>query len=65
MDEHTIAKYRCMTPAEKIQLMSDLNQAARERAATRLNRENPGWNDAQVLAEVARLMLNRNEEYFE
>ena len=63
-DDETIAKYRAMTPAEKVQLIGDLNTQARARAATRLKTEQPGWTDQQVLAEVARLMLAGDEEYF-
>lgn len=53
-----------MTPAEKIQLISELNRDARARAAARLKLEHPDWTDELVLAEVARLMLSRDEEHF-
>jgi hypothetical protein len=62
--EKLIAKYRSMTPAEKVQQINELNKAARERAAARLRTEHPEWGDKEILAEVARLMLSGNEEYF-
>jgi hypothetical protein len=65
VDDETAAKYRSMTVAEKIQLVRDLNRQARARAATRLKMEHPDWTDELVLAEVARLMLSGDEEYFE
>jgi hypothetical protein len=64
LDDETAAKYRSMTPAEKIQMASDMNQAARKRAAARLKHEHADWDEQQVNAEVARLMLSGDEVYF-
>ena len=64
IDDETAAKYRAMTPAEKIQLMDELNRQARERAAVRLKQQHRDWTADLVQAEVARRMLNGDEEIF-
>jgi hypothetical protein len=64
IDEETFAKQRSMTVAERIQLIGELNRQARARAAERLKLDHPEWTDQQVLAEIARLMLCKDEEYF-
>ncbi|MFO0792306.1 MAG: hypothetical protein U0805_22835 [Pirellulales bacterium] len=64
LTDEEVARYRAMTPAERLQLVSDLNTQARVRAASRLKLEHPDWTDPQILAEVARLMLSGDEEYF-
>ena len=64
VDDETVAKQRSMTVAERIQLIGDLNRQARVRAAARLKVEHPEWSDQQVLAEIARLMLCKDEAYF-
>jgi hypothetical protein len=64
VDDETAAKYRAMTPMERIQLVNELNLQARERAARRLKERNPAWTPEQVQAEVARLMLAGDEEIF-
>jgi hypothetical protein len=64
IDDETFAKQRSMTFAEKIQLIGELNRQARVRADARLKEEHPEWTDQQVLAEIARLMLCKDEEYF-
>jgi hypothetical protein len=64
IDDETAAKYRPMTIAEKVQLMGELNKEARARAAARIKVEHPDWTEQLVLAEVVRLMLSGNDEYF-
>jgi hypothetical protein len=64
IDDETVAKQRSMTVAEKIQLIGELNRQARVRAATRLKHDHPEWTKQQVLAEIARLMVCKDEEYF-
>jgi hypothetical protein len=63
-NDEMIALLRSMTPAQKIERVNELNRAARMRAATRLRRENPLWNDEDIQAEVAKKMLSGDEEYF-
>lgn len=64
LSDEEIARYRAMTPGEKIQLVSKLNDEARARAAARPKREHAYWTEHEVLAEVARLMLSGDDEYF-
>jgi hypothetical protein len=64
IDDETFAKQRSMAVAEKIQLIGELNRQARVRATARLKEDHPEWTDQQVLAEIARLMLCKDEEYF-
>ena len=37
LTDEEVARYRAMTPAERLQLVSDLNTQARVRAASKLN----------------------------
>jgi len=64
MDEETVKKLRSMTITEKFQLIGELNCQARERAAARLQHQFPEWSAEQIQAEVARRMLNGDEEIF-
>jgi hypothetical protein len=64
IDDETFAKQSSMPVAEKIRLIGELNRQARVRAAARLKEVHPEWTDQQVLAEIARLMLSKDEEYF-
>jgi hypothetical protein len=64
IDDETVIKQGSMTVGEKIQLIGELNRQARERAAARLKEVHPEWTEQQVLAEIARLMLSKDEEYF-
>lgn len=64
VDDATAAKLRLMTPAQKVQLVGELNKAARLRAAQRLNCRHPEWSNEQVQAEIAKRMLAGDEELF-
>jgi hypothetical protein len=60
----TAAKLRAMTPAERIQLTCELNEAARRRAAERLHRQFPEWTEIEIQAYIAKKMLDGDEELF-
>ncbi len=64
VDDVTAAKLRAMTPAQRIQLVGELNEAARRRAAERLRREFPEWTEIEIQAHIAKKMLDGDEELF-
>jgi hypothetical protein len=64
IDDATAARYRAMTPAEKIQIVVELNEAARRRAAERLTLQHPDWTRTQIQAHIAQKMLDGDEELF-
>lgn len=64
LDDEAVAKFRSMTPGEKIQMASDLNRAARIRAAERLRNSCPNWSEEQLQAEIAKRMLAGDYDFF-
>jgi hypothetical protein len=52
-----LARWRTMTPAEKIHRVVDLNAAIRQLAAARIRAERPGVSEAELRLELARLWL--------
>jgi hypothetical protein len=56
LDEATLDIFRRKTPAERLAIANDANQAARRMIAVHLRSLHADWTDEEVAREVARRM---------
>lgn len=54
--EAQLRRYRCMTPAQRLVLAFEMCDAARTVTSAGIRHRNPGWTDAQVRAELHRIL---------